>query len=351
MSEERKMILQMLADGKISADEAESLLQAIDSSERAAAETVVEGAQRIDWGEAGLHSLGRTVDGAVRQALEALSDSFRALEERIGQDEARRAQLKDRVEERIRRSTEQALERALRAEERAAQAAERAKARMQEQHGWASRHSHGSPRSHRFEGKDRAEGTEDLTLAAQPGDRFILENRVGDIRVEFADGDEIQVALHKTAWGKDPVDASQRLDSIRVRLVRNGSDVRVEVERSNGLPGFLQGKESQIDFSVRLPHETSLKVVNGAGNIQVMGDPKTAAWEVGTRVGDVELRLPEEIGFAYDLRTRVGEITIDLAKHPQSDSDSIGASATGTYGEGQGRIDVKVEVGDIRLHH
>lgn len=392
MSDERKMILQMLADGKISADEADTLLQAIEESERTAQETVVESAQRSERTADGLQGLGRIIDQSVKTAFDALDETFRSLEGRLENDEARQEQLKRRVEDRLRRSTERALERALQAEERAKRAAERAAARMQEQaERLAQRELERAERDARRDA-ERAERDAEraayadnsgrtpkrnfiktgihidrqsvqridpFTIPAESGDRFVLENRVGDVEVEFHDGNEIEVEAHKTVWGADEADANERADATVIQLARTGSEVRVEVERPSikMVMGYLEIKDTRIDYKVRLPRMTHLQVTTKVGDIQVEGDEEITTWSLAAKVGDIDLTVPEDGDFAYTLRTRVGKVDIDLVEENAAMTQSRTLPArgepeiTGTYGDGRGRIEAKVATGDIRLHH
>ncbi|MFZ5827556.1 MAG: SHOCT-like domain-containing protein [Bacillota bacterium] len=384
MSEERKMILQMLADGKITADEADSLLQAIDESERAAEESVVESAQRTDRTGDSLQGLGRLIDQSVKEAFEALDETFRSLETRLQHDEVRQEQLKRRVEERIRRSTERALERALQAEERAKHAAERAAARMQEHAERLARRE--LKRADReLERADREpeqadrppvlkknivkmgvhvdkvsiERTDVLETAAQPNDRLVLNNRVGDVQIEFYDGDKIEVEAHKTVWGSDEADAKERADSTAVHLVRNGSEVTVEITRPSYtmVMGYIQLKDTRIDFRIRVPRQTHLQVMTKVGNIRVEGDEEIATWFLAAKVGDIDLTVPEDADFRYTLSTVVGNVDIDLLEENASMTQSQTLprkgqpELTGTYGDGQGSITASAKTGDIRLHH
>ncbi|MFZ5815743.1 MAG: SHOCT-like domain-containing protein [Bacillota bacterium] len=399
MSEERKMILQMLADGKISADEAETLLQAIEESERTAQETVVEGAQKSDRNADGLTNLGRVIDYAVSEATQALDETFRTLEDRLKHDQARQEQLKRRIEERIRISTERALERALEMEERAKRAAERAEMRLQEKaERIARRHAELAEREaerarrdaerahrdtervgreeHRLHAdhppfikktivkmgvhidKVSIQRTSHLTLAAQPGDRFIAENKIGDIQVEFYEGDQIEVEAHKTVWGADEADANERALATEIALVRTGSDVRVEIERPTyAAVGVIHLKDTRIDLKVRLPRGTHLQAVTKVGDLRVRGDQQISTWSLAARVGDIDITVPEDAGFRYTLAAKMGSVKVDLQEQnlsttlAQGDSPGGEPGVTGTYGSGQGQIEARVGTGDIRLHH
>ncbi len=372
MSEERKMILQMLAEGKITTDEADTLLQAIEESEQTAEEVVVEKAQRTERTADGLSGLGGIIDEAMTEAARALDETFRSLEDRLKHDEAKQEQLRRRVEDRIRRSTEQALERALQAEERATRAAERAAARaeeqaervaarMQEQAERLARKAEataGKVQEKIFKvgvsiDKESVERTERLSLPAEPGDRLQLESRVGDIEVEFYEGQTIEVEVRKQVWGNDEADVIRRADSTKTELVRDGALVKVQSRTpSISVVGFAFVKDARLDYKVRLPYGTHLDLSSKAGEIRVTGDGPITTWNLESKVGDIDLCVPSAADFDYDLKSRVGEVTVKLDQDPVvSNEGLVGGTATGRCGSGQGQIQARTEVGDIRLHH
>jgi len=350
MSEERKMILQMLSEGKINTDEADTLLQAIDESEQAAEEVVVKKAQRAERTADGLSGLGGVIDEALSEAARALDETFRSMEGRLKQDEAKQEQLRRRVEERIRRSTERALERALEAEERATRAAEQAAERVQER---AERLAQKAAMKagqiqERFVkigvsiDKYSVERTEHMSLPAEPGDRLVLENRVGDIEVEFHEGQTIEVDLRMQVWGSDTADATARAEATTVELVRDGAVVKVRTKTPtiSGI-GVLVVKDTSLNYTVRVPHGTHLELSSKAGEIRVLSDGPVTTWTLETKAGDIDLQVPDTAGFQYRMKTKVGTVTIDL------DEEGI----TGRFGNGEGLIEARTGVGDIRLHH
>lgn len=385
MSEERKLILQMLSEGKISADEADTLLQTIEESERIAQETVVETAHRREGLGGGLADLGRVIESAVNEATRALDHSLRSLEGRLD-DRLNREELKDRVEERIRRSTERALERVMQAEQRAAQAAERAAERLQHHAERTAqreaerlerqarrdeeRRQRDQERMHRDQERaapdpphvkrpivkmgvqiDRVtvDQTSLLRMPGQAGDRLVLDNRVGDVTVEFYEGDDIEISVRKTVWGSDEADANERAAKTEIALVRTGGTVEVEVVRpSYAVVGMVQLKDTRLDFQIKAPRGTQLEVNAKVGNIRVIGDHAIASWNLSTKVGDVDLTVPEGASFTYQLQARVGETTVHL---PQAVNVEGEPARSGSVGQGGGAIAVMVATGDIRLHH
>lgn len=385
MSEERKLILQMVAEGKITPDEADKLLQALDESERAAHSAAAERAQQAATGSGmGLENLGAVIDKAVEESLKSLEGTLRDLEIDLARrtNDPARDQLVTRIEEKMRRTAERAVERARQADERTRRIAERAEerarelARRAEEHArrfearaeaqanrWAMGVAHFSDEMRNgariFKSgicidKVSVERSKTFTLPAQPGDQFLLENRVGDVRVEFYDGDAVEVNVHSVIWGEDEADANARSDAFQMDLVRRGSDVVMEVLRPTiTAAGFISIKESRLDYVVRLPQGTNMGIRCKAGDLVVVGAEQVGRWNLLTKVGDVDVKVAPAASFVYDLATNVGDVRITVANdQPNVETKEPlkkGAYRVGRVGDGAGRVEVSVKTGDIRI--
>lgn len=385
MSEERKLILQMVAEGKITAEEAEKLLQAIEETEltaqSAAADEVhsrVGGNLGESIGRAG-DDLGAAIERAVNDGLRGLDATMRKLEINLDRrlNDPARDRLISSMEERIRRSVERSVEQATRAEERAKRAAERATERAQDAtrraaERAAERAEEMARRMKRL--KDDAGGTtrqfvkyglaidrvsvertETFRLPAQPGDRIVLENRVGDVRVEFCDGTDVDVTVRKQVWGENDQDANERADATVIDLMREGPDVNI-VPRGPSvmmMGGFLWTKDTRLDFTIRVPQGTNLQIHTKVGDFIILGAQKVGVWLLSSKVGDADIKVAQAAGFTYELSTKVGDVQVAAAgaqEEPVKDQAyGKGGFRTGRVADGAGRIEVTTKTGDIRL--
>lgn len=76
MNEERQMVLQMLADGKISVAEADTLIQALQESDSASRPAARPNPRR---------TLTDLVEQAIKKADRALDDAVRTVEEKVAE--------------------------------------------------------------------------------------------------------------------------------------------------------------------------------------------------------------------------------------------------------------------------
>jgi exonuclease VII large subunit len=358
MSEERKLILQMVSDGRISPEEAELLLQAIEESERTAQSAAAEGVRGSSPTRDSIRGFSDTIERAVNESLRGLDATLRHLQH--GHPD----QLRERIEEKIRRSAEKAAEFAARAQERVVRAEERATRHAERAVEQAAKHAERARESLRWYREEPVAGRsvifkagicidkesvyqeETLTLSAEPGDRFELYSRVGDVDIQFYEGSEIQAEIRKTVWGEDLADAKERAEATKAELIRHGTTCVLNVVRPSIVGvGVINVKDTRLDYTIRVPHGTHLQVANKVGKVQVVAGSAIGKWDLETKVGDLDITVAPDASFAYNLDTKTGSASMNA-----QGAKPITAM-TGTVGEGSGTINVYSKTGDISIHN
>lgn len=350
MGEERTLILQMLADGKITPEEADQLLEAIEQGEAQAARAAATASTVTDRGR--MEQIGESVDRVVSETMKGLDETMRDLEDRLErrQREFDGRNLQHKVEEKIRRSAERAVQEAQRMEERAERVARRAEEKIQRQVDRASRYANGKKFVMGIQiDREHVSETEHLTLPAEPGDCLELDNSLGDVFVQFYDGDQIELDVSKTVWGTDRADAQERAAAKSVHLVRQGSTVKVEVDRVTtvALFGIVWTKDAKFDYTLRLPHGTHLRIDNSVGDIRIEAGSKVGTWELNGKVGDIDIAVAPDASFRYTLKSAVG----NLSGPNGHSSEGIGAKLDGRLGDGAGSVEATTKTGGVRVHY
>jgi polyhydroxyalkanoate synthesis regulator phasin len=306
MSEERKLILQMVAEGKVTPDEGEMLLQAMEESERAGrgaapAHRPHAGPRPVD-----VQDLGERIEQVATQSLQGLDRALSGLE----------AKLHRKLDEQ--RTT------------RPDHPAEPGRVPAQ--------------RSRMIKvgisiDRESVQQQEELTIPTRSGDRLVLDNRIGDVTVRFTDDPEIAVDVRKTVWGADRADAEERATLTRVSAMRRGADLVLEVSHPDiSAAGVMILKDTRLDYSIRAPHGTNLQVRNKVGDLRVLAGDQVGIWDLETKVGDVDLKVGPGAAFRHHLDARLGKVQVNL-----------GETQPGQVGDGAGNIRVAVKTGDIRL--
>lgn len=352
VGEEHRFILDMVAEGKITPEEALRLLEAIDEGERTAEDAAKEQFQSSPGGRERIRNMGAGIEQAVKDGLRSLEDLLDNLEDQLGRklDEVNRRQVWKQAEERIRRAAEQAVSQAERAEQRAAAAAEAAArkaaeaARRAEQ---AARRFGDAKAARRAPGEAQVavERIDRLRSTAAPGSRLVAQSRTGDISVAFYDGSEILVEAVCRAWGRNQPQAQRRLDGLQVALNQEGTDIVLTA--ADGGERAEAGSHVRVDYRIQAPHGTDLSLDTQVGDLQLTEAQRVGRWELTARVGDIDVEVSPGAGFCYTLETWSGEIAVSLDSHRVAQGEAV----SGSVGDGSGEIRAFTDMGDIRVHY
>ncbi len=300
MSEERREVLKMVAEGKITAEEGESLLQILDardelrhdSAEPPSSKDRREGAVEIS--NVGPDIL-KDQDKPSREFRDAARDIKR---------EARR-----------------------------------------DRHG-SHRVCHEEPRTQ---------------MGFETGETFDLEinNRHGDIEVKSWVGNSLQIDYQITVWAKDEETAKKIASNIEIRIEpeKDASDRATKTSITTNYPKKWKlwrnsGPRARVDYWLVVPHQTNLELHNRHGNVSV--DDSCGTTTVSSRHGDVALGTIEG---HLNLDTRHGNVKADSIQgnvcfgggHGNAKLSKVGGNFEGDHAHGHLELD---EVGgDLALAH
>jgi hypothetical protein len=168
-------------------------------------------------------------------------------------------------------------------------------------------------------------------------ERLIIEQGVGSIRLEPADGDDVEVEL-------------------RIEPQRNGGWFRRTPDVSNmdlqsGKRGdvlTLAFKERNVasHWVVRLPALTELVIDAGVG--QVAGRLPSMTARINLGVGEVDIGVERNAVGAVDLSVGVGETRITGAVEEKQQRAFVSSQSSGR-GDGANALWIKVGVGEVRV--
>lgn len=208
MSEEREMILRMLKEGKVSVEEADALLQALEEEGTAAeAETVSPSGPPHETPN--LHAELRGI--------------FHELVESIPKDVMRELQ---RTKDALRPSF------------------------------WGTLHA--------LQGlhEGQAESTTEEPMTA--GERLTVRNAWGDVRVVAASGGVLRVKATRRVWAADEDEAQRLAESLRVAPQRRGDEVVIDARS-------LEGRRARVDLELEVPSGVASTLRLAKGDVRVDG--------------------------------------------------------------------------------
>lgn len=150
-----------------------------------------------------------------------------------------------------------------------------------------------------------------------------VDNVNGSIQVTGYDGDEVQMLVHRTIWGRSEEKIQQAKDDVVLDIEENGNQIILYVDapyrRRDGsvnYRGRRYGYEVTMDFELKVPFSTSLalKTINN-GTIEVgnvRGD-----FDVDNVNGSVTMHGLAGSGRIYALN---GKVDVEFVENPTSDS-------------------------------
>lgn len=193
----------------------------------------------------------------------------------------------------------------------------------------------------------RVTGTRDLSMPAHPGDFLILDIPLGDVSVQFADVTELQVRAKLNVWGSSKADAQARLDATKILLERQDTAIVVShVDPKIKGVGVVVTREVSVDYDLTVPHGVHLRLTTKAGDIAVTGAPR-GRWELDTRLGDIRLVVGDAPDMSLQAETALGSVQVELDGKEVEDVRRF----SGTFGSGQAAVHARTRLGDVEVSH
>jgi len=167
-------------------------------------------------------------------------------------------------------------------------------------------------------------------------ERLHIEHRAGELTLEPAEGDQIEVELRIESQEESPG---------RERDV-TGMDLTSSV-RGDRLTVSFGEDDVHSYMLVRVPSLEKLTIDAGAGEVQGTLPPMET--EVFLVAGTVNLDVDRSSTGRIDLRARIGDTAIDGAQNVETSRVILIGSTSSAIGEGSHRVQARVRAGDVRV--
>ncbi len=201
------------------------------------------------------------------------------------------------------------------------------------------------------------------------GGLLIVENRVGAINVRGGSTNECRVDIKVTARAETEEEAQAMAQAVKMKV--DNSDARFFIKPVK--PDNDDWSNLDVAFEITVPHHVNLQLSTDVGHVHlrdVQGQIKVKAnvgaiktenvrgdVELETNVGNVDFVAPDDLSAKVTALTNMGSIKSDLPiqvgsktqageGHPQI---SMGSTAAGTLGAGEGTVKLKSNVGSISI--
>jgi len=312
------MILKMLEEGKISAEEATALLEALEESVDPASEEFEAGGETPGEGYAGrAHRAGRSRHGHRRSShgphhmsfhdfdREAFRDSMKELHRHLERIRLGAVEIGDEVS----RQVQDAMET------------------------WREEWKRGGDRPFRHFirdmgsvfhvpfGREMHQETFEEELETEPDPVVRVKALSGDVTVETWDQTAVKVEAVKKVWARTEEEARKRSGDYRISVERDGREVRIGARLADDAPGWLPARctidytgptriySTNGDIALAAVRAAELRVRSVNGDVDAdLAELDPGEHVVSTVHGDIDLRLPADAELELHASTMHGEI-------------------------------------------
>ena len=298
------VILKMVAEGKITAEEGESLLQTLDTL----GEPTQDSAEQPPS------------EGKQENFVELLKTETESLQDQGGLSRDSRRVVRDSVRD--------------------------IKREARRYHGRSHRASHEEPRAQ---------------IQFETGEKFDLgiNNRHGDIEVKSWAKNSLQIDYQITVWAEDTETAKEIASDIEIQIEseRDASDWVARTTITTDYPKEWKlwrngGPRARVDYWLVVPQQTNLELHNRHGNVSV--DGLSGVTTIGNRHGDVSLGSIES---DLNLDAHHGNVKANSIQgnvcfnggHGKAQFGKVGGHFEGDYRHGP--LELDAVGGDLTLAH
>lgn len=174
------------------------------------------------------------------------------------------------------------------------------------------------------------------SVASGPEPLVRLTNGPGQVRVEGAEVEGVEISAERYARGSDPAAARANASRVAVDVAREGSTLEIS---SDG------GRGTGVDYSLRVPEGSEVEVESAAGDVEISG--VADAVRAKAEMGDVTVR---EIRGSVTVESPRGDVTVEGVSTETGDVElSVGSGDVVLRDLLVGILEARVEAGSAEL--
>ena len=201
-----------------------------------------------------------------------------------------------------------------------------------------------------------AEGSQDWSFKAGGPAELVVDSSFGDITITGAQGDEVKVTAHKTAWDSTQERAEAALAEMPIEVRQDGDKIVVRYKPPTQMLVVGDMRADSVDFTISVPQDASAEVTLSSGDILLTG--VTGSADLENQFGNITV---EDLEGGLTLKTNSGDaraVRIQAGQSPVKMESQFGdlrleqASASQvTLSGNSGQIDLKAvqASGDITI--
>lgn len=157
--------------------------------------------------------------------------------------------------------------------------------------------------------------TIERTLPFPAGNRLSVSNTNGDIEVSTWDRDEVKIVADKKVKSSNEGRAKEAFEALKVVIDESSGGITVSTEYPKSMGGWFGNVNSQVRYSIQIPHQADLELDTVNGKVTVEG----VQGQIGLESTNGGIRV-EDAGGSVTARTTNGSIDCEL-REVGSDED------------------------------
>ena len=173
-----------------------------------------------------------------------------------------------------------------------------------------------------------------------------LDLGVGDLQVDVAAGDRVEVRL-KATCGEHKRRCRERAERLSLAPTRHGDDLRLRLSGQDDDKGGVNYPEVELQLVV--PPALALVIDMGVGEVDLSGVEGDITIDLG--VGDVHVAVPEQAVRSVGIDVGIGDARLSPRQEGAHRSGflNLGNEVDWQEGRGQARLTIDVGVGDAQV--
>ncbi|MGE5294087.1 MAG: hypothetical protein ACM3VT_04610 [Solirubrobacterales bacterium] len=214
----------------------------------------------------------------------------------------------------------------------------------------------------------------DFVVQSVPAEATLtVENGVGDVAIEGAEGRECTVKATALIKSEDREEAEQLAKGVIVQVTPADGRIQVAVRMPEDLTDEQRNKIS-VNLQIAVPADANVQAKMKVGNLNLtsLQGKVTAAVDVGavktwdlqgdvairTNVGNIDFAVFRDLSAKIQAQAQIGSISSNLpleisgaaVAQAGNAQTALGSHANGTLGQGKNTIDLAANVGSIQIN-
>ena len=175
--------------------------------------------------------------------------------------------------------------------------------------------------------------------SVDPGDTVRIDFKIGELRVETAQTDEIDVDLTVRCKGWGSSRCHEEMEELTLEFDSFGKEITVRIAGARK----LKSRRLEMDGTITVPESSPLDIDMGIGDLDIHGAAEDVNVDMG--IGEVTVWMPSDEVGSVSVDAGIGDASIRGGSTRVKGGRSMLIGAEVKWSDGPGDADVVVDLG------